>query len=104
MATPFLLICIHTICIFIHITSYLGQRLYVKGGHTRTDWFIQHLYQPKGFFTPPYETEQSLRTRLSGLYREAEVTIDRKEISDKYPPAEPGDIFFALHPKRQAGA
>ena len=23
----FLFICIHTICIFIHITSYLGQRL-----------------------------------------------------------------------------
>ena len=33
------------------------------------------LYQPKGFFTPPYETEQSLRRRLSGLYKEAEVTM-----------------------------
>ena len=48
---------------------------YVRGGHKRTDWFIRHLYQPKGFFTPPYETEQSLRTRLSGLYRQAEVTM-----------------------------
>ena len=48
---------------------------YVKGGHKRTDWFIRHLYQPKGFFTPPYETEQSLRARLSGLYREAEVAM-----------------------------
>ena len=47
---------------------------YVQGGHKRTDWFIRHLYQPKGFFTPPYETEQSLRTRLSGLYKEAEVS------------------------------
>ena len=47
---------------------------YVQGGHKRTDWFIRHLYQPKGFFTPPYESEQSLRTRLSGLYKEAEVT------------------------------
>ncbi len=47
---------------------------YVQGGNKRTDWFIRHLYQPKGFFTPPYETEQSLRSRLSGLYREAEVT------------------------------
>ena len=47
---------------------------HVQGGHKRTDWFIKHLYQPKGFFTPPYETEQSLRVRLSGLYREAEVT------------------------------
>ncbi len=48
---------------------------YVQGGQKRTDWFIRYLYQPKGFFTPPYETEQSLRTRLSGLYREAEVTM-----------------------------
>ena len=48
---------------------------YVQGGHKRTDWFIKHLYQPKGFFTPPYETEQSLRTRLSGLYQGAEVTM-----------------------------
>ena len=48
---------------------------YVQGGHKRTDWFIRHLYQPKGFFTPPYETEQSLRTRLSGLYTKTEVTM-----------------------------
>ena len=47
---------------------------YVRGGCGRTDWFIRHLYQPKGFFTPPYETEQSLRTRLSGMYSEVDVT------------------------------
>jgi ubiquinone/menaquinone biosynthesis C-methylase UbiE len=47
----------------------------VKGGCARTDWFISHLYQPKGFFTPPYETAESLRIRLSGLYREADVTM-----------------------------
>ena len=47
---------------------------YVQGGCNRTDWFIRHLYQPKGFFTPPYETKQSLQTRLSTLYQEAEVT------------------------------
>ena len=48
---------------------------YVQGGHRRTDWFIKHLYQPKGFFTPPYETKESLQTRLSSLYTEAEVTV-----------------------------
>lgn len=47
---------------------------YVQGGCKRTDWFIQHLYQPKGFFTPPYETEISLRQRLSGMYAEVNVT------------------------------
>ena len=47
---------------------------YVRGGCGRTDWFIRHLYRPKGFFTPPFETEESLRERLSGMYAEAEVT------------------------------
>ena len=46
---------------------------YVQGGCKRTDWFIRHLYQPKGFFTPPYETEENLRTRLSKIYTEAVV-------------------------------
>ncbi|MBQ6374160.1 MAG: class I SAM-dependent methyltransferase [Clostridia bacterium] len=47
---------------------------YIKGCCARTDWFIRHLYQPKGFFTPPYETEDSLRARLAGMYSRAEVT------------------------------
>ena len=46
---------------------------YVQGGCSRTDWFIRHLYQPKGFFTPPYETETSLRQRLSGSYSSVSV-------------------------------
>ena len=48
---------------------------YVEGGCRRTDWFVRHLYVPKGFFTPPFEAEESLRTRLRSLYREAEVTM-----------------------------
>ncbi len=46
---------------------------YVQGSQKRTDWFVRHLYVPKGFFTPPFETEQSLRKRLSGMYQDAEV-------------------------------
>ena len=47
---------------------------YVWGGCGRTDWMIKHLYQPKGYFTPPYETEQSLRERLERMYTKAKVT------------------------------
>jgi ubiquinone/menaquinone biosynthesis C-methylase UbiE len=47
---------------------------YVQDGCRRTDWFIRHLYQPKGWFTPPYETEESLRQRLKELYRAADVS------------------------------
>ncbi len=46
---------------------------YIQGECKRTDWFIRHLYQPKGFFTPPYETKDSLYARLKEMYSEAEV-------------------------------
>lgn len=47
---------------------------YIKGGCKRTDWFIDHLYVKKGFFTPPFETEESLRDRLISMYEEADVS------------------------------
>lgn len=47
---------------------------YVKGENRRTDWFIDKLYRPKGFFTPPFETVDSLRERLSGMYARSEVS------------------------------
>jgi ubiquinone/menaquinone biosynthesis C-methylase UbiE len=47
---------------------------YILGECGRTDWFIKHLYQPKGFFTAPYETQNSLRERLSRIYQSAEVS------------------------------
>ena len=47
---------------------------YIRGGCARTDWFIRRLYVPKGFFTPPFETEESLRERLCSMYGEATVT------------------------------
>ena len=46
---------------------------YVKGEHRRTDWFIRHLYEKAGFFTPPYETDSSLKNRLERMY--ADVTL-----------------------------
>ena len=47
---------------------------YIQGECRRTDWFIKHLYQPKGFFTAPYETQNSLRERLSRMYQSADVS------------------------------
>ena len=47
---------------------------YIAGKNKRTDWFIDHLYTPKGFFTPPYETLDSLKTRLLGMYEEVEIS------------------------------
>ena len=47
---------------------------YIKGECGRTDWFIDHLYGPKGFFTPPYETRESLRQQLEKRYEKVKVT------------------------------
>ena len=40
---------------------------YVRGEHKRTDWFVRHVYEKAGFFTPPYETASSLKARLDGM-------------------------------------
>ena len=46
---------------------------YIAGENRRTDWFIRHFYVRSGFFTPPFETRQSLETRLRGLYSSVKV-------------------------------
>ena len=52
---------------------------YIGGEFGRTDWFVKHMYVPKGFFTPPFETKESLETRLRALYAEVEVYTVRSE-------------------------
>lgn len=46
---------------------------YIKGENRRTDWFIEKIYTPKGYFTPPYESLESLQSRLRGMYDKAQV-------------------------------
>ncbi|QAT50208.1 class I SAM-dependent methyltransferase [Caproiciproducens sp. NJN-50] len=46
---------------------------YIRGEIRRTDWFVRHFYEPKGFFSSPFETEESLRTRLAVLYQSANL-------------------------------
>ena len=47
---------------------------YIQGECKRTDRFIKKLYVPKGFFTQPFETEDSLWERLTGMYEEVSVS------------------------------
>ena len=47
---------------------------YVQGENRRTDWFISRLYVKKGFFTPPFETAESLRLRLEKTFGSATVS------------------------------
>ncbi|MBR1758028.1 MAG: class I SAM-dependent methyltransferase [Lachnospiraceae bacterium] len=46
---------------------------YIQGEFKRTDFFVRKMYVPKGFFTPPFETKESLKKRLEGLYTEVKV-------------------------------
>lgn len=46
---------------------------YIAGQNKRTDWFIDHLYVPKGFFTPPFETAESLKARLESMYETVQL-------------------------------
>lgn len=46
---------------------------YVEGSCAKTDKMIRRFYIKSGFFTPPFETVESLQTRLSGMYSEAKV-------------------------------
>ena len=43
---------------------------YVTGEHKRTDWFVRHIYEKAGFFTPPYETALGLKNRLEDAYED----------------------------------
>ncbi|QOX64885.1 class I SAM-dependent methyltransferase [Anoxybacterium hadale] len=46
---------------------------YIKGENRRTDWFINHLYVPKGYFTPPFMTKIELEDKLNNHYRHVEI-------------------------------
>lgn len=46
---------------------------YVQGSCEQTDKMIKRFYIKAGFFTPPFETSESLQKRLAGMYSEAKV-------------------------------
>ena len=46
---------------------------YIQGRCRRTDWIIQNLYQRAGYFTPPYETKESLTKRLRGMFSKVKI-------------------------------
>lgn len=52
---------------------------YIAGEFKRTDFFVRKLYVPKGFFTPPFETAESLKGRLEKLYRKVNVHAVKAE-------------------------
>ena len=45
---------------------------YVAGECKQSDWFVRHIYEKTGFFTPHYETVSSLKARLEGMYTDVD--------------------------------
>lgn len=45
---------------------------YVAGECKQSDWFVRHVYERTGFFTPPYETVSGLKARLEGMYTDVD--------------------------------
>jgi ubiquinone/menaquinone biosynthesis C-methylase UbiE len=54
---------------------------YIQGEDRRTDWIVRHLYVPRGFFTPPFETRASLTEHLSAMYDHVRITTVRSMAS-----------------------
>ena len=51
----------------------LTGSVFVLGENARTDFVVTQLYTRMGFFTPPYDTRETLTERLRALYAEVSV-------------------------------
>ncbi len=49
---------------------------YIKGKSRKTDWLVHNVLSRKGWFTPPFPTEEQLLKILYKLYAEVEYHID----------------------------
>lgn len=49
---------------------------YIRGRCRRTDWLVRHVLAKKGWFTPPFQTQEQLKSKLNGLYSKLDFHID----------------------------
>ena len=49
---------------------------YIKGKSGITDWLVNNILSRKGWFTPPFSTEEQLRDTLRHLYRDVDFHVD----------------------------
>ena len=54
---------------------------YIKGKSKITDFLVKNILAPNGWFTPPFETEESLKARLSQMYQIDEFYTDGSMVS-----------------------
>ena len=49
---------------------------YIKGKSKRTDWLVNSILSKKGWFTPPFQTEEELNGVLQSMYQEIDLHVD----------------------------
>lgn len=49
---------------------------YIKGKSKRTDWLVHRVLSKKGWFTPPFPTEEQLLKILNRLYSDVDYGVD----------------------------
>lgn len=49
---------------------------YIKGKSKRTDWLVKNILAKKGWFTPPFQTEEELKDILQKFYKIIDIHID----------------------------
>lgn len=49
---------------------------YIRGKSKRTEWLVKNILAKKGWFTPPFQTEEELKNTLQKMYKEVELHVD----------------------------
>lgn len=49
---------------------------YIKGKSKITDWLVKNILAKKGWFSPPFQTEEELRGILQKMYKKIDFHID----------------------------
>ena len=49
---------------------------YIRGKSKRTDWLVKNILAKKGWFTPPFPTEEELKAVLQKMYKKIDFHVD----------------------------
>lgn len=49
---------------------------YIKGKSGITDWLVKNILSKKGWFTPPFTTEEQLQNILNSMYNDMDFHVD----------------------------
>ena len=49
---------------------------YIRGKSKRTDWLVKNILAKKGWFSPPFQSEEELKNTLQKMYKEVELHVD----------------------------